>query len=103
MANVTDSNPIVIDTVAADVDIAALAVGLSTAPFFIKKVLFTGGTAADTVRLANARGEVVADITIATGVEDESIDFSPAFHSQGLKVIDAGTTITSGKVLIYLA
>lgn len=102
MANVTDSNPILIDTVTADVDVANLAFGLSTAPVFLKKVVFTGGTAADTVRLVNARGEIVVDITIDAAAKEEKVDFNPALHVQGLKVLDTGTTITSGKVLIYV-
>ena len=103
MANVYDSNPILIDTVGGDLDIANLSVGKTDAPIFIKSVVYTGGTAADTVQVTNARGEIVVDITVPTAAREEERNFTPSLHSQGLKVINANTTITSGKVLIYLA
>lgn len=105
MANVTKSNPIVLDTFNADVDIANVAFGLSTAPVCIRKIVFQNPTAGDVVVLKNARLEVVAtlkaDATAGNTTQVEQ-DFPDGFYCQGLKIATADQTVTSGSVLIYV-
>lgn len=105
MANVFDSNPIVIDTVSSDVDVGSSAFGLSKAPFFIKKIVFSNPTAADVAVIKNYRGEVVAELqadSVAGNTEKVELDFDPCLHSQGLKILTADQTVTTGSILIYV-
>ena len=103
MANSYDNNPISIDTVAANLDIANLAFGLSTTPVYISKVVFTDPTAADVFVLKNKAGDTVVDMLVLTTNDDVTQDFDTPIHSQGLQLLAADNTMTTGKALIYLA
>jgi len=103
MANVYDNNPISIDTVSADLDIANLAFGLSAAPISINKVVFTDPTAADVFELQNKAGDVVVSLLVLTTNADVETDFNVPLRTQGLKLVAANNTMTTGKALIYLA
>ena len=100
MANVFDGNPIYIDDVSSNVDVADSAFGNSNAPMFVRAIHFDAPTAADIVIVKNARGEVVAELKALT--TDQDLLFDVPFHSQGLQLLTADQTVTTGQILIYL-
>lgn len=102
MANVYDTNPIVIDTVSSDVDIALQAFGNSNTPVAISRVELHGATANDVAVLKNANGDLVAEVLAEAGKLDSSHDFAPPYRSNGLKLVAADNTLTSGDILIYV-
>lgn len=100
MANVTTTNPILIDDVSSDLDLADLNVGDSDSYFFIRGLVLTGATANDVVVLKDAASNVVAEIAAKAGELEQKQ--SIPFRSQGLKLVAADCTLTTGKLLIYL-
>lgn len=101
MANDLDSNPIYIDTVAADIDIASGHVGVSDATMFIDRVVFEGATLNDVFVLKNALGKQVLKIT-ASAAGDQAARELDGFPCQGLQALSADQTVTSGNILIYM-
>lgn len=101
MANSVSTNPVVIDTDSADVDIALGHTGVSKTTMFIDRVSFEGGTAADTFVLKDAAGNQVTNLTIGTGLTDSFRDLD-GWPAHGLQALAADMTITSGDVKIYL-
>lgn len=102
MANVYSTNPIVIDTFSGDLDIGNLAFGLSASPFYIKKLVFSDPTAADLIVLKDNRLAVVAEIQVTTTNLPVQQDFDGGYCCQGLKIVAADCTVTTGKLLIYV-
>lgn len=102
MANSLKSNPITIDTVAADVDISAGHTEVTDTTMYIEAVRFEGSTAADVVVLKDTAGNKIVSQTSPVGGGDlDRIDLD-GFPAQGLKVLAADCTITSGNFLIWL-
>lgn len=100
MANVYDSRTIVIDTFSGDLDLGDLCFGLTNTPFLMRHIIFSNPTAADVVVLKNARGEVVTELVADTtgasvGIQEKTV-------SEGLKILTADQTVTTGKLLIHL-
>ena len=104
MANNYKTNPIFIDTVSADIDIANLAFGLTDAPIKIKKIHFYDPTAADAIVLKDRVGNIIVELLCLTTNSDVVADYGDeAFRCQGLKLVATENTKTTGNVLIYLA
>lgn len=100
MANVFDSNPIVIDTVSGNVDIGNSAFGISEAPFFVRAVRWQNPTMGDVVKFKNYRGEEVLTMNAVENGKD--VLHNTCFDCQGLKLLAADQTMTTGAVLIYV-
>lgn len=103
MANVFDSNPITLDSFVSDIDVGNSAFGLPNAPFFIKAIQFHDPTANDIIVLKNKRGEVVAQLEAFATNQDITRDFiGDPLMTQGLVMLTADQTVTTGTVLIYI-
>ena len=100
MANSFDSRTIYIDDFGSDIDVGNSAFGLTEAPFFIAQLIFDNPTAADVVLLKNARGEVVMSILATT--TGDSVGIQLPVRSEGLKLLAADQTVTTGSLLIHL-
>jgi hypothetical protein len=100
MANIYNSNPIIIDVFNIDIDIAYEAVKVSEACIFIKGIRFHDPTGNDLIVLKNHRDNIVAMIHAETTNNDETIDVS--FVSEGLRLYAADQTITTGQLFIYV-
>lgn len=103
MANDLTPNPIYIDDVSSNVAIATGHTGISDGTVFLRKVLVYNPTNADKIVLKNASGDVVAQVNCPTLAQDETLDFVVPFRCQGLQLLAADNTLTTGNVLIYLA
>jgi len=104
MANSFAGNVAVIDDVSADLDIANLMFGLSEAGVKIKGVYFYDPTAADAVVLKDNAGNIVVELLCLTTNSDVQITFSDeSLRCQGLKLVAADNTVTTGHILIYFA
>jgi hypothetical protein len=101
MANNYKSNPIMIDTFGADLDIALLAFGISEFPLLITGVLFDGGTANDKILLKNAKLKEIIQLTTSTYMKSVSMTMDK-FSCSGLKLVATDQTVTSGKLFIYI-
>ena len=100
MANSFDSRTIYIDDFSSDIDVGDSAFGLTEAPFFIAQLIFDNPTTADVVVLKNARGEVVTQIRAS--VTGEPVGLQLPMRSEGLKLLAADQTVTTGSLLIHL-
>lgn len=97
-------NVAIIDTVGFDVDIALQMFGLSDAPIIIKDVKFSTPTAADKAVLKDKNGNIVVELLCTTTNKDVSVSFSEeALRCQGLQMLAADNTQTTGKLLITFA
>jgi len=97
-------NVALIDNVGYDIDIAEQMFGLSNAPITIKSVRFYDPTAVDAIVLKDKSGNVVVELLCTTTNKDVGIDFdSDVLRCQGLKLVAADNTLTTGKVLITFA
>lgn len=104
MANSYAGNVAYIDTVSSDLDIASLMYGLSDAPVKIKGVYFYDPTAADAIVLKDKVGNIVVELLCLTTNADVSISFNDeALRCQGLQLVAADNTVTTGNILIYFA
>lgn len=104
MANSYKGNVAVIDTVSADIDIANLMFGMSDAGVKIKGIHFYDPTAADAVVLRDKAGNVVVEMLCLTTNDDLDMTFDgEALRCQGLKLLAADNTVTTGHILIYFA
>jgi len=99
-----NGNVALIDNVGFDIDIAEQMFGLSNAPVTIKSVRFYSPTAADAIVLKDRSGNVVVELLCTTTNKDVGIEFdSDVLRCQGLKLVAADNTLTTGKVLITFA
>ena len=101
MANSYVTNPIVLDTFNATVDIANLGFGLTTAPVHIQKVVFSNPTASDIVILKDRKATVKVELE-AVDAGTVTQDFDPPLITDGLQLVTGDQTVTSGKVYIYV-
>ena len=94
MANNLKSNPIVIDTVAADVVISDTAIR-------IRRVDFWSNAAAGKIVLKDTRGNavVIVGITAATGGRD-GVYWEKPQHSPDLFLDSASSTFPAGSTLL---
>lgn len=103
MANNYKGNPIVIDSVGSDLDLANLIYGNSNVGVFINGIRLVNPTLNDKIVLKDGSGNIVATLTAdATGKDISSLEENHKFHvNSGLKMLTADQTLTTGKVLIY--
>lgn len=101
MANNYTTNPIVLDTFTANVDIAKGTYGNTAAPMFVENIVYDGLTATNHVMFKDKDGNPIQAHTCQySGRTDHERPLGQPW--QGLQMFSADQTVTTGKVYIYL-
>lgn len=103
MANAFTGNPIVIDTVSSDIDIANLTYGSSSVGVFISGARLYNPTLNDKIVIKDGSGKIVMALHAdATGKDVELIGSQHHLHvNSGLKMLTADQTLTTGHLEIF--
>ena len=106
MANSYKSNPVILDTVSATVDLALQITELSTAPVFVQKIVLSTTASGDVIILKDKSANVKAELSSFAAGQTE-IDFEPALNCEGLQIVAGDNTLTStsvsaAQVFIYI-
>jgi hypothetical protein len=102
MANNYSKNPLFLDTVTSDLDIANLAFGSTSIPVSINKVRLYNATLGDKVILKDKDGSVIMELKCDATGKDVETTFTQDYSCAGLKLVAADNTLTTGNILIYV-
>lgn len=101
MANSFKGNVAYIDTVSSDVNVGTSMFGLTDSPIVVKEIRFTQPTINDLIVVKDNSGNVIAQLKAQSTNQDLKETFGGCpLRCQGLKILSADQTKTSGAVLI---
>ena len=101
MANQYKGNPIYLDDLSANLDIANLAWGTTNASVMLMGIRFVNPSIGDNLKLTDINGNVVAEITAdQTNKDVYSLEYNHRYSCTGLKMVATDNKRTTGNILI---